>query len=103
MREATERASMAWLGRPPIPAEAFLDFPPLLKIFGMKDVPLELLPVGHMESFLEIEQFGESHSTINRLLVFQFFCAVHARSIVLKEKQMHLPTVSQGPRAEHGL
>jgi len=28
MREATERASMAWLGRPPIPAEAFLDFPP---------------------------------------------------------------------------
>jgi len=40
----------------------------VLKIFGMKDVPLELLPVGHMESFLEIEQFGESHSTINRLL-----------------------------------
>jgi len=40
----------------------------VLKIFGMKDVPLELLPVGHMESFLEIEQFGESRSTINRLL-----------------------------------
>ena len=36
--------------------------------------------------FLSLTFFFDKHS-----LVFRFFCAVHARSIVLPEKQMHLP------------